>query len=127
MKRDGGGDRPGKGDMSDSRKPYIQENPTAEELEALILHLEKVEGQLETMNRRLGAMERRQERFAQFVRYMLDLYDRNAARLHLLDGRDGKESVEEILASKPARRLREKQRRRSTQSRRPTGIPVRPE
>jgi hypothetical protein len=113
--------------MSESRKMYFPESPTAEELEALILHLEKVEGQLEAMSRRLGSMERRQERFAQFVRYMLELYDRNAARLHLLDGRDGKESVEEILASKPLRRLHDKQRRRSTHSRRPSRVAVRPE
>ena len=68
--------------------------------------IEVLEEKVQTLTRRLAAMESRQNRFADFIRYMLLLYDRANARLHLLDGLTGKEEVEEILAPKQERKSR---------------------
>jgi len=97
--------------MSDSPRRSA-ESLSREDVQALILQMEKMEVQIQALARRVAAAERRQGRFTTFVRFMLELYDRNSARLHLLDGRSGKESVDEILRSKPARSLQHTQQRR---------------
>jgi hypothetical protein len=79
---------------------------TPEDMRCLLLHMEHLEEKVQTLTRRLAAVESRQNRFADFYRYMLLLYDRVNARLHLLDGLTGKEEVEEILKSKTERKPR---------------------
>jgi hypothetical protein len=98
--------------MSESPKNRVSAMLSHEDLQALVLQLEKMDVQINALAKRLVAVERRQETFAMFFRQMLELYDRNAARLHLLDGRSGKESVDEILKAKPARTMRHKQQQR---------------
>jgi hypothetical protein len=98
--------------MSESPKTRVSAMLSHEDVQALVLQLEKMDVQINALAKRLVAVERRQETFAMFFRQMLELYDRNAARLHLLDGRSGKESVDEILKAKPTRTLRHKQQQR---------------
>jgi hypothetical protein len=98
--------------MSESPKSRVSAILSYEDVQALVLQLEKMDVQINSLAKRLVAVERRQETFAMFFRQMLELYDRNSARLHLLDGRSGKESVDEILKAKPARNLRHKQQQR---------------
>jgi hypothetical protein len=98
--------------MSESLRKRSFESLSREEVQALVMQLEKMEAQIHALSKRTMALERRQKTFTMFFRFLLELYDRNAARLHLLDGRSGKEPVEEVLRSKPARTLRHKQQRR---------------
>jgi predicted nuclease with TOPRIM domain len=58
--------------------------------------VERLEAQVEELTRKVGRLERRQHRFADMVRLLLELHDRTAARLHALDGRETHESVEEL-------------------------------
>jgi hypothetical protein len=98
--------------MSESPKTRASAMLSQEDVQALIMQLEKMDVQINALAKRLVAVERRQETFQMFFRQMLELYDRNAARLHLLDGRSGKETVDEILKAKPARTMRHKQQQR---------------
>jgi hypothetical protein len=98
--------------MNESPRSRSAESLSREDVQALILQMEKMEVQIQALARRVVAAERRQGRFTTFVRFMLELYDRNTARLHLLDGRSGKETVDEILRVKPARSLQHTQQRR---------------
>lgn len=98
--------------MSESPGSRGAESLRREDVQALILQMEKMEVQIQALARRVAAAERRQNTFTTFVRFVLELYDRCNARLHLIDGRSGKESVEEILRSKPARSLQHTQQRR---------------
>jgi hypothetical protein len=77
-----------------------------EDVDRLLVHIEVLEEKVQTLTRRLAAVESRQNRFTDFIRYILLLYDRANARLHLLDGLTGKEEVEEILAPKQERKSR---------------------
>jgi hypothetical protein len=79
---------------------------TPDDVRCLVLHIEHLEEKVQTLTRRLAAVESRQNNFADFFRYMLLLYDRVNARLHLLDGLSGKEEVEEILNAKSERKPR---------------------
>src|SRR5687767_10579585 len=107
--------------MNESPRSRTAETLSREDVQAMILQMEKMEVQIQALARRVAAAERRQGRFTTFVRFMLELYDRSSARLHLLDGRSGKESVEEILRGKPARTLQHAQQRRRAPSP-PVGI-----
>jgi hypothetical protein len=102
--------------MSDSPRSRGVESLSREDIQALILQMEKMEVQIQALGRRVAAAEKRQSTFTTFIRFMLELYDRNSARLHLLDGRSGKESVEEILRGKPGRALQHTQQRRRAPS-----------
>ena len=86
--------------MNERRETTVNATVTPEDLRDLILHIEHLEEKVQTLTRRLTAMEGRSNNFADFFRYILLLYDRVNARLHLLDGLSGKEEVEEILQSK---------------------------
>ncbi len=48
--------------------------------------VEQLEAQVEALNRKVGRLERRQQRFADMVRLLLSLHDQTAARLAALDG-----------------------------------------
>ncbi len=58
--------------------------------------VERLEAQVEELTRKVGRMERRQQRFTDMIRLLLELHDRTAVRLHALDGREAHESVEEL-------------------------------
>jgi hypothetical protein len=92
--------------MSERPGRTVGEILTPEDVRALLLHIEHLEEKVQTLMRRLAALESRTGRFSDFFRYILLLYDRVNARLHLLDGLSGKEEVEEILQSKQERRPR---------------------
>jgi hypothetical protein len=92
--------------MDQNEEATAKATVTPEDLRGLLLHMEHLEEKVQTLTRRLAAVESRQNRFADFYRYMLLLYDRVNARLHLLDGLSGKEEVEEILKSKTERKPR---------------------
>src|SRR5436309_12625863 len=50
--------------------------------------VERLEAQVEALNRKVGRLERRQQRFADMVRLLLALHDQTASRLTALDGGD---------------------------------------
>lgn len=58
--------------------------------------VERLEAQVEELTRKVGRLERRQHRFADMVRLLLELNDRLAYRLTALDGHDTHESIEEL-------------------------------
>src|SRR2546426_5818619 len=92
--------------MAEKEEPTASPTVTAEDLRGLILHVDHLEEKVQTLTRRLAAVESRAQRFADFFRYLLLLYDRVNARLHLLDGLTGKEEVEEVLKSRTDRKPR---------------------
>jgi hypothetical protein len=100
--------------MNEKEETKVSVAVTPEDLRDLILHMEHLEEKVQTLTRRLAAVEGRASRFTDFFRYMLLLYDRVNARLHLLDGLTGKEEVEEILKSKTDRKPRAKEGLRSS-------------
>jgi hypothetical protein len=92
--------------MSEQQRPTVGAELTPNEVRRLVLHVEHLQEKVQTLTRRLAAVESRQSNFSDFFRYILLLYDRVNARLHLLDGLTGKEEVEEILNSKSERKSR---------------------
>jgi hypothetical protein len=56
--------------------------------------VERLEAQIEALTRKLGRLERRQQRFADMIRLLLALHDQTAARLTALDGGDLSDSLE---------------------------------
>jgi hypothetical protein len=92
--------------MSENSHRSVITTIKPEDVDRLLVHIEVLEEKVQTLTRRLAAVESRQNRFADFIRYMLLLYDRANARLHLLDGLTGKEEVDEILSSKQERKPR---------------------
>jgi hypothetical protein len=100
--------------MSEQQRPTVGAELTPNEVRRLVLHVEHLQEKVQTLTRRLAAVESRQSNFSDFFRYILLLYDRVNARLHLLDGLTGKEEVEEILNSKSERKSRLKAGLRKT-------------
>jgi hypothetical protein len=92
--------------MSENLQRAVVATIKPEDVDRLLVHIEHLEEKVQSLTRRLAAVESRQNRFADFFRYLLMLYDRVNARLHLLDGLTGKEEVEEILGSNPERKSR---------------------
>jgi hypothetical protein len=92
--------------MSENSQRSVVATIKPEDVDRLLVHIEHLEEKVQTLTRRLASVESRQNRFADFFRYLLVLYDRVNARLHLLDGLTGKEEVEEILASTQERKSR---------------------
>src|SRR5438094_10256296 len=49
--------------------------------------VERLEAQVESLTRKVGRLERRQQRFADMIRLLLQLHDQTSARLGAIDGR----------------------------------------
>jgi hypothetical protein len=58
--------------------------------------VERLEAQVEALNRKVGRLERRQQRFADMVRLLLALHDQTAARLQPLPDSESLDEVDEI-------------------------------
>jgi hypothetical protein len=58
--------------------------------------VERLEAQVEALNRKVGRLERRQQRFADMVRLLLALHDQTAARLQPLPDSECLDEVDEI-------------------------------
>jgi hypothetical protein len=56
--------------------------------------VERLEAQVEALNRKVGRLERRQQRFADMIRLLLALHDQTASRLTALDGGEVSDSLE---------------------------------
>jgi predicted nuclease with TOPRIM domain len=61
--------------------------------------VERLEAELEALNRKLGRLERRQQRFADMIRLLLELHDRTTARMAAVDDDESSESHEELSAA----------------------------
>jgi hypothetical protein len=61
--------------------------------------VERLEAQVEALTRKVGRLERRQQRFTDMVRLLLELHDRMAIRLKALDGHETNESIEELTGT----------------------------
>jgi uncharacterized membrane protein len=61
--------------------------------------VERLEAQVETLTQRLGRLERRQQRFADMIRLLLQLHDQTAARVSAVDGGRTAEDDEEALSA----------------------------
>jgi uncharacterized membrane protein len=61
--------------------------------------VERLEAQVETLTQRLGRLERRQQRFADMIRLLLQLHDQTAARVSAVDGGSTAEDDEEALSA----------------------------
>lgn len=59
--------------------------------------VERLEAQLESLTSKVGRLERRQQRFADMIRLLLQLHDQTTARVSALDG--GNNSKDEELLS----------------------------
>ncbi len=57
--------------------------------------VERLEAQVEALTTRVGRLERRQQRFADMIRLLLELHDKTAARLSA-HGIDDADDVEEL-------------------------------
>jgi hypothetical protein len=58
--------------------------------------VERLEAQVEVLNRKVGRLERRQQRFADMIRLLLALHDQTATRLNALDGGDCSKTLDEL-------------------------------
>jgi hypothetical protein len=56
--------------------------------------VERLEAQVDTLTRKVGRLERRQQRFADMIRLLLQLHDQTSARLSALDGRSPSDDEE---------------------------------
>src|ERR1051326_8101975 len=63
--------------------------------------VERLEAQVEALNRKVGRLERRQQRFADMVRLLLSLHDQTAERLRAIDGGVSSPEEAEDLADLP--------------------------
>jgi predicted nuclease with TOPRIM domain len=61
--------------------------------------VERLEAQVESLTRKVGRLERRQQRFADMIRLLLQLHDQTTTRLSALDGRSSSEDDEELSAA----------------------------
>jgi hypothetical protein len=59
--------------------------------------VERLEAQVEALTRKVGRLERRQQRFAEMIRLLLELHDQTTARLNSL-GVPREEEREEALS-----------------------------
>jgi predicted nuclease with TOPRIM domain len=69
-------------------------DPSTEGAEASLI--ERLEAQVEALNRKVGRLERRQQRFADMVRLLLALHDQTAARLQPLSETEDLDEIDEI-------------------------------
>lgn len=74
-------------------------DPGTEGVEANLI--ERLEAQVEALNRKVGQLERRQERFADMIRLLLALHDQTAARLQPLSEAESLDEVDEITREVP--------------------------
>jgi hypothetical protein len=58
--------------------------------------VERLEAQVEALTRKVGRLERRQQRFADMIRLLLALHDQTAARLEPLIDTEDLDAVDEI-------------------------------
>src|SRR2546425_8490062 len=60
--------------------------------------VERLEAQVEALTRKVGRLERRQQRFADMIRLLLELHDQTAARLSSRGAHNIAEGDEEVSA-----------------------------
>jgi hypothetical protein len=63
--------------------------------------VERLEAQVEALTRKVGRLERRQQRFADMVRLLLALHDQTAARLKPLDDMESLDELDEVSRETP--------------------------
>ena len=56
--------------------------------------VERLEAHIESLTRKVGRLERRQQRFADMIRLLLQLHDQTTTRLSALDGRASSDDEE---------------------------------
>lgn len=61
--------------------------------------VERLEAQVEALNRKVGRLERRQQRFADMIRLLLELHDQTTARLNSLGATPPGEEDEALSAA----------------------------
>src|SRR5437016_10637964 len=61
--------------------------------------VERLEAQVESLTLKVGRLERRQQRFADMIRLLLQLHDQTTTRLGALDGRGASDNEEALSAA----------------------------
>jgi hypothetical protein len=61
--------------------------------------VERLEAQVESLTRKVGRLERRQQRFSDMIRLLLQLHDQTAARLSAIDGGSLSDEEEALCAA----------------------------
>ena len=70
-----------------------------EESDADASLVERLEAQVESLTRKVGRLERRQQRFADMIRLLLQLHDQTSSRLSAIDGRSSTDEEEGLSAA----------------------------
>ena len=70
-----------------------------DESDAEASRVERLEAEVESLTRKVGRLERRQQRFADMIRLLLQLHDQTAARLGARDSRTTADDEEELSAA----------------------------